>query len=728
MKKLFGILIGVIAAIVLVLVLAGIVLPMIYDKEDLKSAISAQVQEHTGRQLRIDGDLDFSVFPWLAIEVNQLSLGNAPGFGEKPFAEVGRARVGVALIPLFRQQLAADEVLLEGVHLFLEVDAKGQSNWADLAADKAPSEQSTESGEGLFSNGRIAGLKVREAQVDFHDAQAGTHYRMERFKLETGALGDGRPVDVALAMALEDVGSGWRADLESSAVAKLDFAQNRHDLEKFELELALVPGDGGRAQTLIMQAPALRADLGAQTLDIEAFTFSLGSVRGSGALEGRGILDHPAVSGAIEVEEFSPTRLLQDMGQQIPVTADPNVLQKARLSASFAGGGDQLELADFDMELDQSNFAGEMRLANFDQPSITFDFEVDTIDIDRYLEPAPENAAAEEALAIPSEELRGQDVQGTLRVGALRLAGLDFTDAVVGLKLAQGRLRVDPLAADFYGGRYSGDITLDGSGATPTLTLDQKIDAVTLRNLIAAASNTESLSGMAVGQVSLTGRGATSSEMLKSLQGNVALNLSDGALEGINLWYEIRRGLALFKGQPPPAPEPNRTVFTRMQFEAAVQDGVINSRQLLGELPFLTLSGTGSIDLGKSAVDMSMVANVRNIPELSNDPLSAELRGKQLPFRITGSLEDPGVAVDWAALLKGEATNMLMDKLGLAPASPAAGLTSGKTTASGSEPADAAEKLTPKQQAKEQAKGLLRGLLGPKKPDPKEDEDSDDGG
>ena len=69
------------AGLLLLVIITGLVLPLIYDTEDLKREVSRRVTEQTGRELEIAGDLGFQVFPWLAIEVNELSLGNAPGFG-----------------------------------------------------------------------------------------------------------------------------------------------------------------------------------------------------------------------------------------------------------------------------------------------------------------------------------------------------------------------------------------------------------------------------------------------------------------------------------------------------------------------------------------------------------------------------------------------------------------------------------------------------------------------
>lgn len=245
------------------------------------------------------------------------------------------------------------------------------------------------------------------------------------------------------------------------------------------------------------------------------------------------------------------------------------------------------------------------------------------------------------------------------------MAGLEFSDAEVGVAIRDGKLRLNPLTAGFYDGRYSGNIALDGSGAVPVLSLDEKIDSITFQRLVADLVDNESLSGTAQGHVRLTGRGKNSNEVLGSLQGDLALTLDEGALEGINIWHEIRRGMALYKGLPPPEPEPKRTVFSRMQVAADVADGVVTTRTLVGELPYLTVRGDGAIDLGQSRVDLGMVAEVRNAPELAQDPLGSELGGKSLPFRITGPLDSPKLSVDWEALLKGEATDMLLDKLGL---------------------------------------------------------------
>jgi len=713
MKRIFKILFGLIGAAVLLLVLAAFLLSLIYDKEDLKNAIAGQVYKQTGRELSINGALDFSVFPWVALEVGDLSLSNAEGFGDQPFAKIGNARVGVALIPLLRKQISVDEVTLEGLELAMVVNEKGQNNWDDLASGEEPA-LDEDSSPGMFSSQRVAGLNIHDANIDYRDLESGSHFRLSSFSMKTGILGDDKPVPIELEAMLEDVSAGSRAEFELTATAAIDLETERYTLDGFELTLALEAGESNHS--VLIRAPQLNLNMAAQTLALDSFTAELAGIQADGTFSARNIIDNPAFNGAFNTAEFSPVSLLQALQMEVPATADPDALQTANISMNLSGSNSQLAMKDFKMKLDQSLFSGEVNVMSFDQPKITFQLAVDDIDLDRYMAPASETSesgeSASEDVAIPQEELQGQDIQGQLEVGTLQMAGLEFSDARVGILIRNGKLRVNPLTAGFYGGRYSGDIVLDSSTTVPRISINENIDSVAFHQVVADLVESESLSGTGMGHVRLSGRGESSSAMLSSLEGDVGLTLVEGALEGINVWYEIRRGWALFKGMAPPEPEPNRTVFSRMNMVGVVENGVVDTSELIGELPFLTVRGDGAIDLAQSQVALSMVAEVRNSPELGKDPLASGLAGRSFPFKISGPMDAPSLSVDWAALLKGEATDMLIDKLGLG-------------SKDGDEDATPGEqgKEEPKAGLEETAKGALFDLLGGKN----KDKDKDDG-
>jgi AsmA protein len=583
--------------LVMLMIVAAIVLPRLFDNEELKRKIITTVSEETGRELRIDGDLDFSVFPVLALEVNQLVLGNARGFGDAPFAEIERARAAVAVLPLLRQDIQTEEVILDGLRLNLAVNKNGVSNWADLAADEKSAPPPEINQHIRYRAPRIAGVRIADANIDYRDQQAGLHYRLSGFTLKTGALGTDSAVPVTLAMALEDVGAGSRMEMAFSADAEFDSASQ------------------------------------------------------------------------------------------------------------------SLSLPNLQMRLDESQVTGTLglQLMNAALPALRFDLDMDQLDLDRYL-PAGDPADADEPgtdAAIPQGELAGLDVNGTLRIASLSAMGMDFTDAVLGVSLKDSNLQLKPLDARFYGGEYRGEVTLNAAGAKPRLSLSTNLTSVTFAQLADDLFDYDQVSGSAYASLQAAGSGRTNSELMNDLAGNLELRLDEGALEGVDIWYEIRKAMALLKGRPVPGGDEGRTVFSRMNVDGTLGGGALQLQEIQAELPFLKIAGNGQVDLNSTALDIRLLASVLSSPGLADDPLASDLEGRSVPFLISGSADNPKFTVDIQNLMKGEATRQLLDRLGL-----------GEEDEAGAD--------TGEQSAEKAVKGLLGGLLSGKKK--KEDKDDDDGG
>ena len=149
------ILLGLFGALLLLIVSAAIALPLLFDPNDYRDEISQQVEDKTGREFTMAGDLKLSVFPWLGVETNQVSLANAKGFGPEPFAEIRQLAVRLRLLPLLQKRVEIGTVVLDGLRLRLEQTASG-NNWSDLAsADSATDEEppenvSTDSSDAKF--------------------------------------------------------------------------------------------------------------------------------------------------------------------------------------------------------------------------------------------------------------------------------------------------------------------------------------------------------------------------------------------------------------------------------------------------------------------------------------------------------------------------------------------------------------------------------------------------
>src|SRR5512146_627054 len=100
--KITGIVIGVLVLLVIVLAAA---LPFLINPNHFKDDLARAVQKKTGRELSIQGDIKLSVFPWLGVEIGQVELSNAKGFGGAPFAAINEADVHVRFWPLLHGKI-----------------------------------------------------------------------------------------------------------------------------------------------------------------------------------------------------------------------------------------------------------------------------------------------------------------------------------------------------------------------------------------------------------------------------------------------------------------------------------------------------------------------------------------------------------------------------------------------------------------------------------------------
>ena len=91
--------------------------------------IIAAVQQETGRTLIIGGPirLQLSLTPTLA--ASNLSLANPAGFADPSLLTLGQVQAQIALIPLLSHRVDVLNLKLNGLRLYLERDAGGQSDW-----------------------------------------------------------------------------------------------------------------------------------------------------------------------------------------------------------------------------------------------------------------------------------------------------------------------------------------------------------------------------------------------------------------------------------------------------------------------------------------------------------------------------------------------------------------------------------------------------------------------
>jgi AsmA protein len=229
----------------------------------------------------------------------------------------------------------------------------------------------------------------------------------------------------------------------------------------------------------------------------------------------------------------------------------------------------------------------------------------------------------------------------------------------LGLTARDGKVRLNPSEAALFGGRYQGDIRVDARQDVPSVSMNERISNVDFAALFGALFETSRVAGKGNATAQVKGAGRTTDALLGNLSGDVAFDVADGALEGVDLWYEIRRARALLDKQSMPAREgPARTPFTSLRGTGVVTNGVLANNDLEAALDYLRVTGKGTVNLPQSTLDYSLKATVLKLPAEGTAAAaggSADLVRAEIPVSVTGSLSDPKVRPDVEAYLKGRA-------------------------------------------------------------------------
>ena len=670
MKSLVKTLLMIVAGIVGVIVLASVAIYLFFDPNEFRDEISAAVKDSTGRDLTIEGDLSLSLFPWLAIEVGRTELGNAEGFGDEPFMRFEAASLSVRLLPLIlSREIAIGTASIEGLSVNLAVAADGSTNWDDFttAEDAAPVEIPEPEMEARKIE--LGSIEVRDANVSYSDAQAGSAYSITNLVFESDGIGPGDPFDLDAEFDF----SAQPGDL-SGHVAIRGTTTMTEGAQQVTIEGLNVAGElrGMTTQPAVFNFDSreMAIDTVAELLSPGEMDLSVLGVSLSANVEPFSYSGSPQPKAELHVAEFSLKDLMRALDIEPPATADPAALSRVSFNAKVAVTDKAIALRSMSLDLDDSTMVGHLALPLTEKGAIRFDLNVGTINLDGYMAPPDASAAAEEESAddfeIPVDVIRELKANGTLKIGRAFLSGLEFTNLELGLKSAGGKLRMHPLAAELYGGTYKGDVRIDASQDVPSISVNEKLTGVNLTSLANSMFDQDNISGTINGSFELQGAGQNLAAIRQDLDGNMSLELKDGAWEGTDIWQQLRTARAIFRQETPPEPVlPARTQFTSISATGMVTDGIFENNDLKILLPFLQLTGKGFIDLPAGHVDYSVQARVLDKPELMAGVTEAELADftkTVVPVRISGPLNSPSVRPDIEAVFRQQVEGALEEQ------------------------------------------------------------------
>ncbi|WP_433768038.1 AsmA family protein [Pseudomonas putida] len=690
--KAFGKILGlVLLGLLLIIVALGFALTHLFDPNDYKDEIRQIARDKAHIELTLNGDIGWSLFPWLGLELHDAAVATLAKPAE-PFADLQMLGLSVRVLPLLRREVQMSDVRVEGLNLRLNRDKDGHGNWEDIG--KVPAKATT-AGTPPATTGEaepqpaaqpekppqpmrldIDSLTVNNARVEFSDEKTGRQFSAESIQLSTGPVHDSTNIPVKLTAFLGTNQPVLRVRTELNGELRFERALQRYKLEDMRLSGELA-GDPLQGKTVTFAAQGqLLLDKAANVAEWTGIKISANQLRALGELKVNELDKTPQISGGLSVAQFDLAKFVDSIGQQLPKMAEGS-LSKVELVSRLAATPTSLVLDDINLKVDDSTFTGRIAVEDFAKQSLRATLKADTFNVDRYLPPksaeansakqvrqaevasteadamagagttplppAPTKEAWSNERLLPVERLSKLDVDADLTFGQLTLEKLPIHNAILKANGQGGLLTLSDLRGDLYEGSFDAKGTLDVRPQAPLLNLQTQISRVPVEKILESQGKNPPVKGLVTLNSTLTGSGNSQKALIETLNGNASFVINNGVLLNANLEQQLCRGIATLNRKTLSGePRGKDTPFQELKGNLNFRNGVASNPDLKVRIPGMTVNGDGDVDLRVLGMDYRVGIIVEGDKSDMPDPacqVGEKFVGIEWPLRCRGPLE-----------------------------------------------------------------------------------------
>ncbi|MGB6103509.1 MAG: AsmA family protein, partial [Pusillimonas sp.] len=327
-------------------------------------------------------------------------------------------------------------------------------------------------------------------------------------------------------------------------------------------------------------------------------------------------------------------------------------------------------------------------------------------------QPAKRPAPSAEPFIMPNLSfLDSADLTGTVAIDDLKVGDLQVGRLAAAIRAAQGKLSINNIKADLYGGSLNGAVTASSANE---VTADISLAKVALGPLLQALARENRLEGQGAVKLKLATQGATGAALEAGLTGTTRVRIRDGAVTGIDVAQTLREVndvvRNMFSGQLPEVASRfdtgRKTDFASLDTDIDFDhgQGTIKALNVVAPLLRITQGKPATLDLVNDQLDVMINVKVVNTSTGQGGKVLSDLKGVSVPLRISGPFSKPGYQVQWKEIssetVKDAVKGGLIDLISNQISKPATG-----ANAAGTAPRSATDSVKSIGEA-------LKGLLG----------------
>jgi len=583
------------AGLLTLLILAVVILLTVVDPNDYKAEIQTQVKKSINRELLINGDIGWTLYPQFGFSSGEIELNNPAGFNRKHLAKIESAAIAIDVLPLLKGEIQIGELTLNGLVLNLITNKDGTSNLDNMFPEKTASipadtteKQPEDKKTGYFAinKAQLAGIDIADTTIEVQDLSEGSANKINIKQIHLGKFALGKEADLSVITQLSTAQLSAQIELQTKLIVAGDFSSIQ--LNKLNLQTLLTGEDIANGKIVSSVQSDVFYNLDTAKADIDNLILAVDKLQLKGVLSVQ-TQDKTKVRFTLQGNEW-------DLSPYLP--EDNKSTEKTDTAAK-----------------------GEVKAASEQEPDLSF--------------------------------LDDLDIQGTLAIAGLKASGLTLGKIDSVIEISNGKAQIKPLTAQLYQGLLTINGWVDDAKGLNKYQLTSVLKDVQIRPLLSDAAQIDLLSGTTALNFSATGKGLTGGKIKSGLVGEGNFELLDGELYGINIPQEIRTLKAKLTGKPAPTQANiKKTDFASLTGKFSIKKGVLDNNKLLMLSPVMRLDGAGLVDILQELLNYKL-----SVTPLSKSDAQTELYdlgGVTIPLLITGPFSKPKFALDMEGALKDE--------------------------------------------------------------------------
>ena len=645
---------------IIVVVIAVLAFVATFDANNYKPQIIEQVESATGRDFKIDGEINLSVFPWVGLKVENVTLGNEKGFKAKHFAAIKQLDVKVNVLPLLRKEVEINIIRLHGLDVSLEVAKDQSNNWTSLAEEKAPADDTVtadkktqtpvEKSEEAQAVGlpleslQVEGFEFVDAVIRYDDRSSDTAATVSELNLTTSAIQFDQPVDIKFGARIESKQPVIDTRLKLTTQLSFNKELTEFDLRDFIFTLYARANEFVKQDEQIEIKSNINVLMDEQRVTLKPLVISAMGTTTQAEVVVSQFLETPLIQGDIEMLPFNAREVAKRAGVELPQMAKADALHQAALKTKIKLLGEKLQANDFNLSLDGSTLSGWLHVLDISKQQLRYDLAFDRLNINDYLPPAaavPKSdiavnvaqknnaevsaetdvtSSGDEKIELPLEMMRQLDVQGDFRIADLTASEYQIKQFLMSLQAANGEINIKPLSLQVLQGQVTAAVRANVQKARPVYAVKLDVNQVQAGPVVnpfldgLMGDKPLSMKGAVNVAVDVTTTGDSVNQFKQASKGAIVLDMKETEVNGFDPEYYMRssiadyvhsKGFGLSKTIMGSYKPREVTVFDKIHSTIKLADGKARTDDFLMDSKRVQVMAKGYADIMQSTLDVT---------------------------------------------------------------------------------------------------------------------------